>query len=251
MGKLEDKALICRQCGKEFTLTQSEQEFYIQRGFSQPSHCPGCRSGNRKREPHLVCSSCGSELGGNGSAYCSTCVDNLKLEAEFKLQKEKEKVEELERRLENQGEMEASIASMTAEVEKSRQTKKELQSRVQALELENSKLAAEMASWHALGVSVDLLRGQLETFQQSYVRDVEKFLETLLEIQSVLTQRRNGSLLQRIRLALVGRSDRRSNAPGDLGRPYTGGGEIERSEIVLDSDEEPATSESETSEAGL
>ena len=36
---LSDKALICRDCGWEFTFTSGEQEFYTSRGFHEPSHC--------------------------------------------------------------------------------------------------------------------------------------------------------------------------------------------------------------------
>ena len=29
----EDKILVCKECGKEFTFTAGEQEFYAERGF--------------------------------------------------------------------------------------------------------------------------------------------------------------------------------------------------------------------------
>ena len=29
----EDKVLICRDCGREFTFTAGEQEFYAEKGF--------------------------------------------------------------------------------------------------------------------------------------------------------------------------------------------------------------------------
>jgi chromosome condensin MukBEF ATPase and DNA-binding subunit MukB len=183
-------------------------------------------------------------LEGDDFAYCSTCVDNLKLEAEFKLQAGKKRVEELETMLENQGELEASIASMTAEVEENRQTKKELQSSVQTLELEKSKLAAELASWHALEVSINHLCGQVETLQQSYIRDVGKLLGILLEVQNALTQRQNGNLLQRAKLALMGRTGRRSKAPGS---PCTSNGETRQSEMVLHSGKDTVAREAETS----
>jgi len=44
-----DKVLVCRDCGREFRFSQSEQEFYAQRGFSEPARCPDCRK--RRRSP--------------------------------------------------------------------------------------------------------------------------------------------------------------------------------------------------------
>ena len=36
----EDKTLVCKECGKEFTFTAGEQEFYAERGFqNEPQRC--------------------------------------------------------------------------------------------------------------------------------------------------------------------------------------------------------------------
>ncbi len=44
-----DKTLTCRDCGKEFTFTAGEQDFYAQKGFqNEPTRCPSCRA-DRKR----------------------------------------------------------------------------------------------------------------------------------------------------------------------------------------------------------
>jgi len=64
----EDKTLTCSDCGKEFTFTAAEQEFYKERGFeNEPKRCPDCR-GKRKEERRsqrvetpIVCSECGKE----------------------------------------------------------------------------------------------------------------------------------------------------------------------------------------------
>ena len=67
----QDKTLVCRDCGKEFTFTTSEQEFYAEKGFqNEPLRCADCRkakkanfrnnSGKRDRQMYdVVCSSCG------------------------------------------------------------------------------------------------------------------------------------------------------------------------------------------------
>ena len=40
-----DKTLTCRDCGRDFTFTAGEQEFYATRGFTnEPGRCPECRS---------------------------------------------------------------------------------------------------------------------------------------------------------------------------------------------------------------
>lgn len=46
----QDKTLQCRDCGKEFTWTASEQEFYQQKGFeNSPVRCPECRAAKKAR----------------------------------------------------------------------------------------------------------------------------------------------------------------------------------------------------------
>ncbi|MCH5166008.1 MAG: zinc-ribbon domain-containing protein [Clostridiales bacterium] len=41
---MTDKVLTCRDCGKEFTFTAGEQEFYAEKGFEhEPTRCPECR----------------------------------------------------------------------------------------------------------------------------------------------------------------------------------------------------------------
>jgi CxxC-x17-CxxC domain-containing protein len=47
VGKFSDKTLVCRDCGKEFTFSTGEQEFYATRGFSEPTRCPDCRAARK------------------------------------------------------------------------------------------------------------------------------------------------------------------------------------------------------------
>jgi CxxC-x17-CxxC domain-containing protein len=44
VGEYADRNLTCRDCGKTFTFTAGEQEFYATRGFSEPSRCGECRA---------------------------------------------------------------------------------------------------------------------------------------------------------------------------------------------------------------
>jgi len=43
----EDKTLQCRDCGEEFVFTAGEQEFFSQRGFSEPIRCKSCRDARK------------------------------------------------------------------------------------------------------------------------------------------------------------------------------------------------------------
>ena len=69
---VEDKTLVCRDCGQEFTFTVGEQEFYSSHGLqNEPSRCPECRTARRRdrmsgyNQPRqmytVVCADCGCE----------------------------------------------------------------------------------------------------------------------------------------------------------------------------------------------
>jgi CxxC-x17-CxxC domain-containing protein len=88
----EDKTLVCRDCGAEFTFTAGEQEFYQERGLLHPpSRCPQCRaqkrggerrapSGERRMYP-IICAECGREATvpfeprTDRPVYCRECFD--------------------------------------------------------------------------------------------------------------------------------------------------------------------------------
>ena len=42
-----DKTLSCADCGQQFVFTASEQDFYAQRGFTEPRRCPSCRASRK------------------------------------------------------------------------------------------------------------------------------------------------------------------------------------------------------------
>ena len=71
-----DLMLTCRECGKEFSFTTSQQDTYARRGFTnQPTRCSDCRANRRagrtitrrssnrdRRQPYpAVCASCGAD----------------------------------------------------------------------------------------------------------------------------------------------------------------------------------------------
>jgi CxxC-x17-CxxC domain-containing protein len=70
----QDRTLICKDCGNEFTFTVGEQEFYAAKGFqNDPARCKSCRdlkksqyNGNspEKKERVMydtVCAECGKD----------------------------------------------------------------------------------------------------------------------------------------------------------------------------------------------
>jgi len=48
VSSFQDQTLKCRDCGADFVWTASEQEFYEQKGFSNPpSRCVACRKAKK------------------------------------------------------------------------------------------------------------------------------------------------------------------------------------------------------------
>lgn len=92
-----DKILVCADCGQQFVFTANEQDFYAQRGFSEPKRCGPCRAARKAARPEgghgfgggydrgprqmfpATCSRCGNETEvpfqpTNGKpVYCSDC----------------------------------------------------------------------------------------------------------------------------------------------------------------------------------
>lgn len=97
----QDKILTCRDCAQEFAFTVSEQEFFLQKGFTNtPSRCPDCRAARKARQAEsgftsrgfgggfarreremfpAVCAECGKDTRvpfqprGDRPVYCSDC----------------------------------------------------------------------------------------------------------------------------------------------------------------------------------
>lgn len=46
---MKDKTIVCKDCGNEFVFTAREQEFYQEKGFSDPQRCKECRD-KRKQQ---------------------------------------------------------------------------------------------------------------------------------------------------------------------------------------------------------
>ncbi len=105
-----DKTLTCRDCGNSFTFTAGEQEFFVQKGFTnEPSRCTECRTARKSQRGgtaydsergyrsggyggggyqsapremfEAVCSECGGvarvpfQPRGDKPVYCSNCFE--------------------------------------------------------------------------------------------------------------------------------------------------------------------------------
>ena len=65
--EMSDRTLTCRDCDQEFTFTSGEQEFYTERGFSEPQRCPTCRQARKSQRTQ----SSGSSYANGGGGYSS------------------------------------------------------------------------------------------------------------------------------------------------------------------------------------
>lgn len=46
---MEDKKIVCKDCGREFVFTVGEQEFYKEKGFeNDPVRCTPCRRARKQ-----------------------------------------------------------------------------------------------------------------------------------------------------------------------------------------------------------
>jgi CxxC-x17-CxxC domain-containing protein len=68
MANFQDQDLTCRDCGKPFTWTASEQEFYQSKGFQNaPVRCSSCRAMKKSRMNE-------GRGGSSGQSYPITCA---------------------------------------------------------------------------------------------------------------------------------------------------------------------------------
>jgi CxxC-x17-CxxC domain-containing protein len=90
-GNFEDQTLSCRDCGNQFVWTAGEQQFYADKGFTNPpTRCPDCRSRAKaekmaqRQSFAIVCSNCGREdtvpfePKGDRPVLCRDCFKNSK-----------------------------------------------------------------------------------------------------------------------------------------------------------------------------
>ena len=74
---MEDKYLVCKDCGNEFLFSASEQAFYAEKGFeNEPGRCPSCRRA-RKQQRNSFGNSRSREERQMFSTVCAASVKRL------------------------------------------------------------------------------------------------------------------------------------------------------------------------------
>lgn len=86
---LEDKILVCSDCGNRFIWTIGEQQFFISKGLTNaPKRCKPCSAKNKERikEKHpswaIICKNCGQKgevsfQPKSDDTYCSDCFKKM------------------------------------------------------------------------------------------------------------------------------------------------------------------------------
>jgi len=101
--QFEDREVACSDCGESFTFSAEEQEFFSQKGYSEPKRCAACRAarkannssrgggrsgggrggyGGSRPQYRVICSGCGCETSvpfeptSGRPVYCSDCYRN-------------------------------------------------------------------------------------------------------------------------------------------------------------------------------
>jgi len=46
---MQDKEIICKECGDKFILTVNDQKWYEEKGFNEPKRCKTCRHFRREK----------------------------------------------------------------------------------------------------------------------------------------------------------------------------------------------------------
>jgi len=88
---MADKSIVCKDCGATFTFTETEQDFYREKGFvNEPQRCPSCRAAKKQSRGSMgiredremfpaVCAECGKETtvpfkpNPEKPVYCKDC----------------------------------------------------------------------------------------------------------------------------------------------------------------------------------
>jgi CxxC-x17-CxxC domain-containing protein len=91
---VENKTLICKDCGNSFDFSVRDQQFYLEKGFeNEPQRCRDCRSARKTQRPagsggfgggaremfDATCASCGQQTTvpfkprGDRPVYCRSC----------------------------------------------------------------------------------------------------------------------------------------------------------------------------------
>lgn len=54
MQEKRDEIIVCRNCGKEFTFTVGEQNFYEEKGLKSPVRCKECKAKRKEQQTKQI-----------------------------------------------------------------------------------------------------------------------------------------------------------------------------------------------------
>lgn len=175
MSMNSEMTIVCRQCGKQFVFSKSEQEFYRLKGFVAPLHCKSCRI-ERKVQTSPVCSTCGLEIPKGGPVYCACCSNAVHLGYELELGKIKRTLEE------------SLMKLNTLEIEKSRQVD-EHNARLEVLKCEKARLSEQLQQKELAASALELQIGKVKLELEKSLRfhaTLEHLEPAILELEKRL-----------------------------------------------------------------
>jgi len=88
---MQDRSIVCRDCGNSFVFTAGEQEFYASKGLqNDPVRCPDCRTARKSERTSLEETAGYTRYGGAASfggrtpkqyhpAACAMCGDTIEV----------------------------------------------------------------------------------------------------------------------------------------------------------------------------
>lgn len=72
---MADRIIECADCKQEFVFTEGEQEFYKEKGFSDPKRCQECRKAAKERRREHDNGERGGRQNDNRQDFEVTCAD--------------------------------------------------------------------------------------------------------------------------------------------------------------------------------
>jgi hypothetical protein len=182
LGSESELTLTCRQCGKQFIFTESEQQFYQQKGFTTPNHCRDCRSA-RRTQTAPVCSKCGKMINNIGDVLCVSCLETIRLGLDLETRKLREGLDEVNAKLAaHESEKTRLIDSLNANLAAMESEK------VRFLNDSESKLMALESEKAGLVQETERNLGLAETEKQRLVLLLEQETKLTADLQERLNQ---------------------------------------------------------------
>ena len=196
MSKNGDMNLTCRQCGKEFVFTKTEQEFYELKGFTSPGRCQECRPTKQSQPHQLVCSQCGTELEKGASIYCTACLASACLESELKTKQSQRAASAAHAKLQASESQKAELAELLRQKEQM----------VAELELKINRLSEDLEKakqFHTILGSFQPTLNSIEEKLEALEYDQNKINERMLQlVQKMHEMYENTGLLEMFKRSL-------------------------------------------------